>query len=217
MQPVAGTELQEERHRCADEMSAGRLGTFSDIDVLLDRATGRIRVVSVNAGVMVDILLQDAELTDRGIVPFTSGGDSGGSDPGFAFVEESLLCVQLDHNGDFSRVVIGNFRGNKIGHGPAPGKTESCRDEEGNRPRDRRTNSVEKTHRERKVSKIFLWQFEIFNAPNMIQSAKMGHRVFPYQEPHETDLGLLTRIRSARGRYGLWDRHLPLLGIPEME
>lgn len=118
MQSVAGAELQEERHRGADEMRAGWLGAFSDIDVLLDRVPGRIHVIPINTGVMVDILFQDAEVADRGIVPFTSGGNLGGRDPGFSFVEERLLRVQLDHNGDFSRVVIG--------HGPAPGKTE-CR------------------------------------------------------------------------------------------
>ena len=93
MQSVAGFELQVEWHRGSNEMGIFRFGMFPDVDALPHRASGGVCIVSIDAGAMVAILLQNTEPADRSIVPFPSGRDLRGGDAGFASVELGFLFL----------------------------------------------------------------------------------------------------------------------------
>ena len=75
MQSVSGRELDEERHRRANEMGVRRFAVLPGIYVALHHATRIVDVTAVEAGTMVDVFPDDREPSGWSAMTFSSAGD----------------------------------------------------------------------------------------------------------------------------------------------
>src|ERR1700710_1776951 len=87
-------------------MCARRFGILSGLDVRYDDIVRRVDVIAIEARGMVDVFVENLELTDRRILAFTTRGELRDPHELSAFVEIGALFAETDLNGWLARHAI---------------------------------------------------------------------------------------------------------------
>src|SRR5262249_38655500 len=95
VQSVAGQEFEEERHRRAEEVRAGRARRFAAIDVGLHDIAVVIDVVAVKPRAVILVLADDTEFSSGRAVAFAPGGDGRRCDLLAATKEPRALFAEI--------------------------------------------------------------------------------------------------------------------------
>src|SRR5437870_1811513 len=87
VQPKARRKLEEERHRRADELGVSRLRSAPDILVGAVDVPRSVAIGTIDAGALIQVFADDAEMSYRRAMSLASIRNSGGRDQHPAAIE----------------------------------------------------------------------------------------------------------------------------------